>query len=103
MGSAKKYIVLILLWFGVSPNQLIASDIVADNTSSSDEAVFFLKAEKQLLGGSVLVFNENFDLVTVSTIRRRRLEIDFSTADFGVYTVRIIKGNEMKEFHFMKK
>lgn len=81
----------------------LASDVSPTISSDSNEAVLVVKAEKEMVGGKVMVFNSNKDLVTVSRMKRRKLEIDFSTADFGIYTVRIVKGNETKEFHFMKK
>jgi hypothetical protein len=102
MSPAKKYVVLILFWLGISMGSVSAADVIPI-ISSDSHAVLEIKTEKEFVGGSVLVFNSNKDLVTISRMKRRRLEIDFSTAEFGAYTVRIVKGNETKEFHFMKK
>jgi SOS-response transcriptional repressor LexA len=103
MSPTKKYVVLILFWLGTSVSVASASDISPIISSNSKGAVLVVKTEKEMIGGKVMVFNSNKELVTVSRMKRRKLEIDFSTADFGVYTVRIVKGNELKEFHFMKK
>jgi hypothetical protein len=103
MSATKKYAVLTLFWLATSLGELSACDIEPINSSDSNSAVLVVKAEKELVGGKVMVFNSNKELVTVSRMKRRKLEIDFSAADFGAYTVRIVKGNESKDFHFMKK
>lgn len=102
MSLNKKYGVLILFWFLTSLGEVSASDVpIIFSDSKSD--VLVLKTDKEFVGGKVMVFNSNKDLVTVSRMKRRKLAIDFRTADFGVYIVRIVKGNEWEEFHFMKK
>jgi hypothetical protein len=102
MNLIKKYAAL-LLFLMTSVGESIASDGTPILSAKASNAVLVVKADKEMVGGKVMVFNSNKDLVTASKMKRRKLEIDFSNADFGVYTVRIVKGNESKEFHFMKK
>jgi hypothetical protein len=102
MNPIRKYVTLIL-FLVASMGESIASDITPILSAAATNAVLVVKADKEMVGGKVMVFNSNKDLVTASKMKKRKLEIDFSNADFGVYTVRIVKGNELKEFHFLKK
>lgn len=72
------------------------------STPTDDHDVFIVKVEKEWVGAKVEVFSENGSLVTAQQIDSRKLMIDFSSTELGVYTIRLTKGDQVKEFLFEK-
>jgi hypothetical protein len=80
---------------------VLASDEMTNATSGS--SIIVVKAEKELVGGEVLVYNSDQILVATQKMKKRKLAVDFSQARFGAYTIVIVKGDQQKEFYFLKK
>jgi hypothetical protein len=76
---------------------------VVDVVNTKYKNLFVFKAERKLIGAKVEVFSMNGDLVTAQRLHRRKMIIDFCDVKFGEYTIRITKGNEKQEFHYVKK
>jgi hypothetical protein len=66
-------------------------------------SLFTLKAEKEFIGAQVQVYNSSGDLITSHSLQKRKMIIDFADAVFGTYTIRIMKGEALKEFKYTKK
>jgi len=71
--------------------------------SDSRPVRFLLKMKRQFVGGEVQVFSASSALIISHRMKKRKVSIDFSDVMVGEYTVRVLKGNEQQEFHFLKK
>jgi hypothetical protein len=76
---------------------------VVDVVNTKYKNLFVFKAERKLIGAKVEVYSMNGDLVTTQRLHRRKMIIDFCDVKFGEYTIRITKGNQKQEFHYVKK
>lgn len=94
-------ITTLILSAGVA-EEVCASD-EAQNLLSKDSKILVLKADKEFVGGEVLVYSGNQNLIVVKKMRKRKLFIDFSDVMMGEYIVRIVKGDKEQEYHFLKK
>jgi hypothetical protein len=90
-------------WLAITAVEVYASDVVSGSSVTVAETKLVVKTGKDLVGGHVLVYNSNDVLVVVQKMKKRKLTIDFSNVVFGVYTIRIVKGEEQQEYHFLKK
>ena len=70
--------------------------------STKEENLFVVKADKSLVGALVEIYSPNGELLTAQHLAKRKLVIDFSAADKGAYTIRVVKGDEAHELHFEK-
>jgi hypothetical protein len=66
-------------------------------------SLFVMKADKRFLGAKVEVLSANGKVITSGNLARRKVVIDFGAVKFGTYTIRVSKGDETKEFHFVKR
>ncbi|MFZ6009527.1 MAG: hypothetical protein ACOYXT_04205 [Bacteroidota bacterium] len=65
--------------------------------------LFVFKTERKFVGAKVEVLYSNGDVITVQTLQKRKMIIDFCDVKHGAYTVRVTKGNNVKEFKYVKK
>jgi hypothetical protein len=65
--------------------------------------LFVFRTEKKLAGATVEVLSENGVVVTSQVLEKRKMIIDFCDVRFGTYTIRVTKGNNVKEYHYIKK
>ena len=70
---------------------------------SKYNSLFTLKTEKEFIGAKVQVYNSQGELITSHSLQKRKMIIDFADAVFGTYTIRIVKGEALKEFKYTKK
>jgi hypothetical protein len=100
---AKTFIILTMLTvvsFGVMASEVV-TDTVGDATTKH-KSLFIHKAQKRLLGGQVEIFS-NGELLATQTLHKKKMVIDFNDAKLGMYTIRITKGIDKKEFKYVKK
>jgi hypothetical protein len=64
--------------------------------------LFVFKADRNFVGGKVEVLYSNGDVVTAQTLQKRKMIIDFGDVKHGSYTIRISKGDRVKEFQYNK-
>jgi hypothetical protein len=55
------------------------------------------------VGTQIEIFTSNGKLLTAQTTYKKEMAIDFCDARLGVYTVRVTKGDNSKDFHYVKK
>jgi hypothetical protein len=67
-----------------------------------DKKLFVVRTERKLVGGKVEILSASGELVASQTLQKRKMFIDFSDVKQGLYTIRVSKGNEVKEFQFEK-
>ena len=79
------------------------NDETTTTTSTRHKNFFKVRAQKRFLGATVEVFVGDGDLLTAQNLQKRKVIIDFGDAKGGTYTIRLTKGNETKEFFYIKK
>ena len=97
------FIAFALLFGGVVTAQAGTPDEVVDILDSKHKNLFMFKAERKFLGAAVEVYYVNGDLVTSHKLEKRKMIIDFCDVKFGEYIIRIKKGNDVQEYHYVKK
>ena len=65
--------------------------------------LFVFKTERKLKGAMVEVLSENGEVVTSHVLQKRKMIIDFCDVRYGTYTIRLTKGSNVKEYHYIKK
>jgi len=80
---------------------LVLTTIVMANITG-DEA-FKKKMNAKPKGTQVEVYTSNGKLLTTQTLYKKDVAIDFCDARLGVYTVRVTKGENTNEYHYVKK
>jgi hypothetical protein len=81
---------------------LALTTIVMANITG-DEAFQKNKATKKPKKTRVEVYSSNGKLLTTQTLYNKDVAIDFCDARLGIYTVRVIKGENTNEYHYVKK
>lgn len=67
-----------------------------------NKSLFVFRAKKKFVGATVEVYSSQGKLVTAQNLSKRKMIIDFGDVTRDVYTIRIVKGAETKEFQFVK-
>lgn len=89
-----------------------SSIVMADSINAADniggkgtkhKSLFVVKTHKNLMGAQIEVFTSSGELLTTQTLHRKKMIIDFCDAHLGIYTIKVTKGVNSKEFHFIKK
>jgi hypothetical protein len=71
--------------------------------TSKHKSTFVFKAERKMVGAQIEVYASNGRLLTTQTLYKKKMIIDFGDAHYGTYTIRLTKGENEKEFQFIKK
>ncbi len=69
---------------------------------SKHSSLFVLKTDKKFIGATVEIVSSSGEVITSHTLEKRKLFIDFKDVEQGSYTVRLTKGNEVREFNYRK-
>lgn len=82
------------------PNPQEASiDLVA----TKHKNLFIFKVDRIFKGADVEVSYANGEVITNLKMEKRKLIIDFCDVKFGSYVIRVMKGNNVQEFQYIKK
>ena len=66
-------------------------------------SLFVYKTQRKFVGAMVEVYTSNGDLLTAQNIQKRKLIIDFGSALKDTYTIRVVKGNDIREFQYVNR
>lgn len=102
MKTLIKVLVVVAL-FASSASFAKPLDEVSTTGHTKHKNLFKVKTNKKFVGATVEVFMTNGSLLTSQNLQKRKMIIDFGDSKGGTYTIRLTKGNETKEFHFIKK
>ena len=69
---------------------------------SKHNSLLVLKTDKQFLGATVEIVSSKGTVITSHTLEKKKLFIDFKGVAQGSYTVRITKGDQVKEINYLK-
>ena len=70
---------------------------------TKNKSLFVYKTQRKFVGAMVEVYTSNGDLLTAQNIQKRKLIIDFGSVLKDTYTIRVVKGNDIREFQFVKR
>lgn len=70
---------------------------------SKDKNLFVVRADKHFEGAKVEIFATSGQLLTVQTVEKKKLYIDFGDAVLGTYTIKVTKDEKVQEYQFTKK
>jgi hypothetical protein len=68
---------------------------------SKHNSLFVLKTDKKFKGATVEVVSSKGEVITSHTMDKRKLIIDFKYAQQGAYTIRLRKGEEVRQFNYL--
>jgi DNA-binding sugar fermentation-stimulating protein len=71
--------------------------------TEKDKGLFIFKADKKMIGAKVEIVQANGSVIAEQILTSRKLVIDFNDIRSGTYKIRIVKGEEMKEFSYSKE
>src|SRR5688500_6420035 len=71
--------------------------------SGKSKNLFVVKTDKKLVGAKIEVIYANGSVLSSQTLQKRKMVIDFGDVKQGAYTIRVTKGDTVKEFHYDKK
>ena len=72
-------------------------------SKEKDKNLFVVRADKHFEGAKVEIFATSGQLLTVQTVEKKKLYIDFGDAVLGTYTIKVTKDEKVQEFQFTKK
>jgi len=103
MGNLKTFFVAMALLLSGSAIVAGPSEDQLGIFSQGNDDLFVVRAGKDLLGAKVEIFSDTGEFVTAQIVNTKKLYIDFGSVTEGTYTIRVSKGNIVKEFSFEKK
>lgn len=103
MGNLKAFFVAMVLLLSGSAIMAGPSEDHPVVFPSKGKDLLVVKAGKDLVGAKVEIFSESGELIATQITQKRKMYIDFSSAHIGQYTVKLTKGDKVKELNFNKK
>ncbi len=103
MGNLKTFFVATVLLLSGSAVMAGPSDDQWKILGGGNQDLFVVKTGKDLVGAKVQIYSASGELLTTQITQKRKMFIDFKDASFGDYTIKVSKGDKMKEFNFKKK
>ena len=70
---------------------------------TKNKSLFVYKTQRKFVGAMVEIYTSNGELLTAQNLLKRKLIIDFGTVLRDTYTIRVVKGNDIQEFQYVKK
>lgn len=96
MKSFHKILIPINVLLALALTTIVMANITGDGA-------FKNKVKAKPKGTQVEVYTSNGKLLTTQTLYKKDVAIDFCDARLGVYTVRVTKGENTNEYHYVKK
>jgi len=70
---------------------------------SKHKSLFVFKTQKKFLGATVEVYTSEGELLTTQNLQKRKMIIDFGSVTNDTYTIRVVKGNSIREYQYLKR
>ena len=87
----------------VTTGQAAKPEDAINASQTKNKSLFVYKTQRKFVGAMVEIYTSNGDLLTAQNIQKRKLIIDFGTAQKDTYTIRVVKDGDTKEFQFVKR
>lgn len=103
--SVKVFILVFIILMGalsaISSFAATPGDAI-DVVNSKHENLFVFRADRGFIGASVTIYAANGEVVTKSTLTKRKMIIDFCDVKHGAYKIVVAKGKYEEEFKFIR-
>ncbi len=99
MKNLKNILLATLLSFPV----VVAAGTWEAGNDDSKGSVFVLKADKKFIGAKVEIYSAGGQLITAQVVDKKKMVIDFGDVKVGVYTIKLINGEDSQSYKFEKK
>jgi hypothetical protein len=70
---------------------------------TKNRSLFVYKTQRKFVGAMVEIYTSNGKLLTAQNLQKRKLIIDFGSVLMDTYTIRVVKGNDIQEFRYVKR
>jgi len=94
MKTIISFVIILVLFVAPAFASGTPSDTNAVKVISTKRYIFYFKADKRLIGGTVEVFDMNQNLVGTENILQAKTIVDFFELSAGKYIIKIKKGAE---------
>lgn len=71
--------------------------------SSKHKNLFIFKVDRKFKGADVEVSYANGEIITNLKMEKRKLIINFCDVKLGSYVIKVMKGNNVQEFQYIRK
>lgn len=78
-------------------------EVTIDIVPSKYTNLFVFKVDRKFKGAAVEISFANGEVIADLKMEKRQLIIDFRDAKFGAYKIRVIKGNNVQQFQYIRK
>ncbi|MCB0492489.1 MAG: hypothetical protein KDC93_08740 [Cyclobacteriaceae bacterium] len=96
--------IILISFFSFTASLFASNPDSVEIADSKRVDVMVLKFNKEQVGGQVVVLDSDGAEVSKSTIKRKRMIIDFDKVNFGAYKIKVVKeGAELAEFNYNKE
>jgi hypothetical protein len=96
--------IILISFFSFTASLFASNPDSVEIADSKRVDVMVLKFNKEQVGGQVVVLDSDGAEVSKSTIKRKRMIIDFDKVNFGAYKIKVVKeGTELAEFNYNKE
>jgi hypothetical protein len=96
--AIKILLIALTVWMTIQPASVMAKRDKPAVTPEKHRKVFVLKTDRKLVGGTVEILSSHGNIVSSQTLLKRKMIIDFGDVKYDAYTIRISKGDRIKEF-----
>ena len=97
MKTIYRILVPVNVLLALALTTIVMANVTGDSTPPQEEN------KTNPSGTQVEVYTSNGKLLTAQTTFKKDVAIDFCDAKLGIYTVRLKKGDNSEEYHYVKK
>jgi hypothetical protein len=101
--TTKILLIAAALFLVIQPLRAVSMDSVLGTAPGKNKSLFVVKTARKFVGAKVEILSSTGSVVTSQTLQKRKMIIDFGDVKFGSYTIRISKGDQVKEFQYNKR
>jgi hypothetical protein len=102
MKTLVKLIFLGVLTVLLSMAAMAKDPVTKHDPTPKEKSFFVLKADKKFIGARVEIVQPNGSVIAEQILQKKRMIIDFQDVKSGAYTIRLVKGNQKKEYQYKK-
>jgi len=70
---------------------------------SKNKNLFVFKTQRKFVGATVEIYASNGELLTAQNLQKRKLIIDFGSVIKDTYTIRVVKGTNVRQYQYIKR
>lgn len=102
-GTMKTLIALVVAVMIVTTAEAAKPEDAIIVNQTKNKSLFVCKTQRKFVGALVEVYSSNGDLLTAQNLQKRKLIIDFGSTRKDTYTIRVVKGSDIREFQYVNR